>query len=199
MAVTQQYLDIHQVVFEGGTPVLARVTSPDAEGICCAYLPIQDEKFFLAIYINTKSGLVCGIHTESWHRVSLRATSETMSAREMAALTALPATTQWSKGQARSCGHGFYSFSALHFTPNPEPDTFEHKLEKLLDFLEQDVTGIQQLLQCTNCGIDVTMDMHNGTGMLGGPFLSAHTIQRVARLGLDIEFDLFVSGKPFRD
>ncbi|KAA9332339.1 DUF4279 domain-containing protein [Hymenobacter busanensis] len=199
LAVTKQYLDVHQVLYKKGIPVIERITPPDSEGIIKAYLPVQGEKFYLVFYLDANTGGLNGLSTEAWNRVYLRATSSTLSASELAAFTTLQPSDQWSKGDARRKGQGVYSFSSISFLPNPEPDTFEHKLSKLLEFLEQDANGVQRLVEQADCGITVAIDMHNGNGMLGGPFIDARNIKRMAALDLDIEFDLYATGNAFKE
>jgi hypothetical protein len=83
--------------------------------------------------------------------------------------------------------------------PNPEPDEFEDKLKKLLDFLEQDKDGIKKLVDNANGYIQVAMDIHNGNGMIGGHNIDTDDIGRMNDLGLSINFDLYVGGNSFKD
>ena len=84
------------------------------------------------------------------------------------------------------------------FAPNPEPDEFEDKLRKLLDFLEQDEAGIRDLVDKAEGYIQVAMDIHNGNGMIGGPTINIDCISRMKNLGLEINFDLYVGGTSFK-
>lgn len=81
--------------------------------------------------------------------------------------------------------------------PNPELDSIVHKLEKLLDFLEEDKEGVRRLVAEANGYIQVAMDIHNANGMIGGPFLSRKMVERINNLGLAIDFDLYVGGNLF--
>lgn len=85
-------------------------------------------------------------------------------------MTNLMPTEFWNKGDLKKNGKSKYVFSNLKILPNPEPDEFEDKLKKLLDFLEQDKNGIKQLAVSANGYIQVAMDIHNGNGMIGAQY-----------------------------
>jgi hypothetical protein len=114
-------------------------------------------------------------------------------------LTNLKPTWGWSKGDARKSSKLFYSFSALHFEPNPEPDEFEHKLRKLLDFLETDKVGIATLVDQASVQVQVATIFHNGNTMLGGHRLDRKIVKRLAALNLEVDFDLYAEGNFFKD
>jgi hypothetical protein len=126
-------------------------------------------------------------------------TSDIFSASELMAMTALKPSEFWNKGDRKKYGKSTYTFSGLSFLPNPEPDEFEDKLKKLLDFLEQDKAGIKRFAEIANGHIQVTMDIHNANGMIGGPAIDKNNIRRMSDLGLSINFDLYVGGNSFKD
>ena len=113
-------------------------------------------------------------------------------------MTILPPTETWNKGNLRESGRSYYTFSNFTIIPNPEPDTFEDKLKKLLDHLEQDKDGIKRLVNHANGYIQVAMDIHNGNGMIGGPTIDSIDIKRMNELGVSINFDLYVGGNKFK-
>ncbi len=84
------------------------------------------------------------------------------------------------------------------FEPTPGPDEFEDKLKKLLDFLETDKVGVKNLVKKAEGYIQVAMEFHNGNSMLGGAGISKESIKRMAALNLEINFDLYVSGKTYK-
>ncbi|RZJ98801.1 MAG: DUF4279 domain-containing protein, partial [Flavobacterium sp.] len=127
------------------------------------------------------------------------ATSEILSADNLKAMTHLTPTEFWNKGDLRKSGKSNYTFSNLTFLPNPEPDEFEDKLKKLLDFLEQDNNGIRQLSEKVDGYIQVAMDIHNGNGMIGGHNIDTDDTRRMNELGLSINFDLYVGGNNFKE
>ena len=199
LAVTEQYLKIHSPIYDGNKLKIDRIDRDKDDGVIITYLPVLKEKFYFAVYIDTKKKGVCGFGTEADNQVYFRATSENFSADELRAMTNLVPTLYWNIGDLKKYGTGSYTFSNFEIVPNPEPDEFEDKLKKLLSVLEQDKEGIKQLVKKANGYIQVAMDMHNGNGMIGGPTIDNDDIQRMNDLGLSLNFDLYVGGDSFVD
>jgi hypothetical protein len=197
---TEQLLEIHEVVYVDNKPQVLRVDTEYDDETAIVYFPIKDEKFYLAVWLDTKPEIsVRGVGTENFNRVYLKAISDDLSFKELSSLTTLKLTSGWSKSDARKSGNSFYNFTALHFEPNPEPDEFEDKLKKLLDFLEKDKEGIIALADKANVQIQVATIFHNGNTMLGGHHLDKDIIKRLAALNLEIDFDLYAEGNFFKD
>ena len=114
-------------------------------------------------------------------------------------MTSLTPTELWNKGDLRKNGKSNHTFSIFKILPNPEPDEFEDKLKKLLDFLEHDKSGVKRLVDNANGYIQVAMDIHNGNGMIGGHNIDTDDIRRMNDLGLSINFDLYVGGNGFKN
>jgi hypothetical protein len=57
---------------------------------------------------------------------------------ELAALIDLPYIKGINIGDKRRAGNRLWEESQIIIRPNPEPDEFEDKLVKILDYLEQD-------------------------------------------------------------
>ncbi|WP_026955609.1 DUF4279 domain-containing protein [Algoriphagus vanfongensis] len=199
LGVTEQYLEIHSPIYTNNKLIVDRIDRDRKNELIIAYLPVLDEKFYFAVYIDTKAKKVTGVGTEAYHRVYFRATSETLSADELKAMTRLAPTEFWNKGDLRKSGKSNYTFSDFTILPNSEPDEFEDKLKKLLDFLEQDKEGIKRLVDNANGYIQVAMDIHNANGMIGGYNIDTEDIRRMNDLKLSINFDLYVGGNGFKD
>lgn len=196
---TQQLLEIHEVVHVNKRPQALRVNRKN-DGTAIVYFPIKDEKFYLAVWLEPIPEVtVTGVGTENYNAVYLKATSEDLTLDELAALTTLPRTDGWSKGDLRKSGNLKYSFSALLFEPNPEPEAFEDKLRKLLDFIEQDTNGIRRLGENASLQIQVATVFHNGNTMLGGQHLDKDILKRIADLNLEINFDLYAEGNFYKE
>lgn len=197
---TEQLLEIHNVVYVDNKPQVLRVDTEYDDKTAIVYFPIKDEKFYLAVWLDTKPEIsVRGVGTENYNAVYLKATSEDLSFQELSLLTKLKPTSGWSKGDTRKSGNSFYNFSAFHFEPNPEPDEFEDKLRKLLDFLETDKDGVTALVDKAFAQIQVATIFHNGNTMLGGHHLDKGTVKRLAALNLELDFDLYAEGNFFKD
>ncbi|AZB30756.1 DUF4279 domain-containing protein [Chryseobacterium balustinum] len=199
LGVTKQYLEIHSPIYADNKLKIDRIDRDRTDNLIIAYLPVLDEKFYFAVYIDTKSNEVISIDTEAYHQVYFRATSETLSSDELKVMTRLTPTELWNKGDLRKSGKSNYTFSNLTILPNPEPDEFEDKLKKLLDFLEGDKEGIKQLVEKADGYVQVAMEIHKGNGMIGGHNIDTDNIRRMNDLGLSINFDLYVAGNSFKE
>ncbi len=199
LGVTEQYLEIHSPIYVDNKLKVDRIDRETKDNYIIAYLPVLDERFYFAVYINTTTSEITGIGTEAFHRVYFKATSETLTAVELKTMTKLTPTEFWNKGDLRKTGKSNHTFSNFEILPNPEPDEFEDKLKKLLDFLEQDKDGIKRLVDNANGYIQVAMDIHNANGMIGGHNIDADDIRRMNDLKLSISFDLYVGGNEFKD
>lgn len=197
LGVTQQYLEIHQPVMIHHQLSVARIDREAADGVVIAYLPVQGADFYFAVYIDALASEITGIGTEGQYRVYFHASSEHLSDQELRSMSSLIPTESQNKGTLKKNGRAKHSYSSISYLPNPEPDEFEDKLRKLLDFLEQDEIGIKKLVNEAAGYIQVAMVMHNGNGMLLGPTIDKGSVQRMASLDLEINFDLYASGNQF--
>ena len=197
LGVTEQYLDIHQPIYKNGQLVIDRIDRESADKII-AYLPVDGEYFFFAVYIDIASKEIFSIGTESGNIVSLIATSETLSSNDLQSFIKIKASERWDKGDLRPNKKLKYNFSGIGFNPNPEPDEFEDKLKKLLIFLQQDKAGVRDLVANSNTFIRVIMDFHRGNQLLGGAVLNSENIKHIADLNLEVSFEITAWGEPFR-
>lgn len=194
---TEQFLTIHQIVYEGDKPQIARLDREKEDGTAVVYFPVKDEKFYLAVYIDIEPKVsVRHVNTESYNSVYFKAISEAYSFDELSKMTKLKSTGGRNKGDRRG-GNVVWKRSSIFFEPNPEADEFEDKLRKLLDYLEQDKQGVSELIDKANGYIQVAIEFHNGNTMLGGPHIDKDLLKRMADLNLEIDFDLYVGGNLF--
>ncbi len=195
--VTEQFLEIHEVVYENDKPKVARVDTEKEDGTAIVYFPVKDEKFYLAVYLDTLPQVsVRHLGTEYYNSVYLGVSSKILSLQELSGMTKLKVTKGHSKGDKR--GGGYWKYSKVCFEPNPEPDEFEDKLKKLLDVLETDKEGVQQLADKADAWIQVAQEFHIGNTMLGGSFIDKESVKRIANLNLSIDFDLSVGGNLYK-
>lgn len=186
-AVTEQFLEIHKLVYENDMPKVARIDTEKEDGTAIVYYPVKGEKFYLAVYLDTIPEVtVRHVYTESYNSVYFSAVSDSLNFEQLSQITKLKATKGWNKGDKRNSG--YWSFSKFIFEPNPEPDEFEDKLKKLLDILESDKEGITQLAEKSDVCIQVAQEFHNGNTMLGGSYINKESIKRIANLNLPIAF-----------
>jgi hypothetical protein len=197
--VTEQFLEIHDVVRVDGVPKLERIDRDKPGEVTVVYIPVKDEKFYFAIYIQSGSPPeIIWVGTENYNDLYFQASSKDLGYEELAALTSLEPSGGWRKDAVKKFGTGTYKYSLIRFCPNPEPDEFEDKLKKLLDFLEQDPVGIKRLIDLAGGHIQVAIYFHNGNTMLGGPHIGKESIKRMAALNLEIDFDLYAKGNFYK-
>jgi hypothetical protein len=197
LGVTEQNLEIHKPVYKDGKVQIDRIDREEGEGFIIAYLPVEGERFHFAIAIDTDKKKIMGFYIEPYIHVYFSADSEELTLSQLKSMTNLQPTEGWNKGDKRVDGKYTYKSSNIEFFPNPEPDTFEDKMRKLLDFLEQDIEGVKNLIDNAEGYIQVAMEFHDGNGCLGGPHLDIETIHRMSKLNLEIDFDLYAFGNPF--
>jgi Domain of unknown function (DUF4279) len=194
-SLTQQYLEVHSVVRENDLPKVARVEYNQDKETVIVYFPIEGEHFYLAIYFDSnEKSEVRFVNIEAGNRVYFRVTSDTLSLEELCSKTTLTPIDGFTKGQFRKDKKSNYNFSALHFDPyKNEAYAMEYKIELLLNELEKDREGVKYLTDNFNGSITVASYRHIHN--FGGIHLNKKMIQRLQELGLEIDFDIYVSGR----
>ncbi|CAN5697301.1 hypothetical protein BH11BAC3_BH11BAC3_23720 [soil metagenome] len=198
LAMTSQYLEIHEPVYENEQLRIDRIDREKNDDTLIAYLPVKNEYFFFAVYLNKKTGEIFSIGTESRNLVSVIFASENMTGEELKSLTKLNCQESWSKGDKIPKKKATYTFSGIEFYPNPEPDEFEDKLDKLLTFIEADREGILLISKKSKGYIHVLMDFHYGNQLLGAMSIEAETLKRISSLNLSMDFQITAWGNGFR-
>jgi hypothetical protein len=196
---TQQFLQIHELIYEEDSPKILHIDKDESNGTAIVYFPVKDEEFYFAVSVATTPTInVRWVDTEAMHRVYFRATSEDLDFEQLASLTTLKPTGGWKKGERKKYGNSVYKYSSIEFLPNPEPDAFDDKIHKLLDFLERDIDGIRRLANIGGGQIQVASIFHNGNTMLGGYHLDKRLLSRLDALEVEIDFDLYAEGRFFK-
>jgi hypothetical protein len=118
---------------------------------------------------------------------------------ELSQMTTLTSTRGRNKGDKRNPHGGKVERkrSTIDFEPNPEADEFEDKLTKLLDYLEQDLAGVGNLVNKAGGYIQVYSSFHNGNTMIGGHHIDKDHINRMSKLNIEIDFDISADGNFF--
>ena len=196
--VTEQLLQIHQVVYEHGIPKALRVHHNSLKDAATVYFQIKGEKFYLAIYLDTKPDVaIRGVGTQPYHSIYFSAGSDDLDFEQLCALTTLMPAEGWSRGDKKRYGDATHLHSQFMFEPHPGPYDFETKLDLLLDILETDREGVERMIHAANACIQVATVFHNGNTMLGGHHLTRSAISRLAQLNLEVDFDEYAEGNFF--
>jgi len=198
--VTEEFLKIHQLEYVDNKPVISRIDKNKPDGTVIIYFVVANEQFYFAVYLDTKPEIsVRSIYIEPYHSVYFGATSDNVNFKELSNITTLNVTGGWNKGDKVKWAKKYYKNTCIRFEPNPKADEFEDKIEKLLDYLEQDKEGINQLVDIADGYVQVFSSFHNGNTMLGGYHLDLKTIKRLANLNLEIDFDICADGNFYKD
>ena len=196
---TRQFLEVHDVVRQDGKPIADRIDFDGNNSVATVYFRVRDEKFYLAICLETKPDIVItGIYVEPFVSVSLVAHSINTCFDQLQNMTTLIPTGGWKKGESKTTGGTIlHMYNFIRFEPNTGPDAFEDKLSGLLDLLETDLNGVCALVEKAGAYIQVLIEFHHGTAMLGGPRICKRTMGRLAAFDLGIDFDLYTAGKSY--
>lgn len=193
--MTKQFLEEHTVARENGQPKVAGVTLAEDHASAIVYFAIANEHFYRAIDVSVTQPKVEVTWTEDWHRISFHATSELLDVQQLSALTSLLPTHIQHKGDERDKWK--WPYRAIKFEPNPEPDSFETKLEKLLTFLAQDAAGTRSVVDKGEGYIHVISEFYNGNTSLASVHFTKATVHRMAVLNLAIDFNMYAVGNKF--
>ena len=196
LGVTEQFLEAHKIAYIGDKPNIARIDC-DNKDEAIVYFHVENERFYFSIYVDLKPNIsVRWADTTPYHSVRFRVISETLSVTTMSKLTKLTPSKSANKGDRKKPNNEniIWKESRIEFEPNPEADEFEAKLTKLLDYLEQDKAGVEELVNKAECHIQVWSCFHNGNTMLGGYQINKDIIKRMGALNISIDFDIYAEG-----
>lgn len=193
---TQQYLWVHEVVFENGLPKIERVDDDFSANLVAVYFPLKDVDFFLEVHVRKAPKIeVDFVWTENAYKIYLSVTSKTLTYDELTSKIKLRPLDGWSIGEI---GHNWRRYTSSHFSFEPIKNNaydFEKKLELLLDEIEKDADSILLLWKEADIGINVCRYQYVGGN--AGTHLSAETIKRLAGLNLSIDIDTYIQWIPF--
>src|SRR5450631_4205955 len=103
--ITRQFLEIHDLVRQDGEPITDRIDLDGNDSAAIVYFPVIDEKFYLAICLETKPDIVItGIYLEPYVSVSLVAHSINTCYDQLQKMTTLIPTGGWKKGESKTSG-----------------------------------------------------------------------------------------------
>lgn len=183
---------------EAGQPKVAGLTLATDEDAAIVYFSMEGERFYFAVKVSIITSEVLITWTEDWHQLSFHATSEALDVEQLSALTSLKPTHIINKGDTRGRATRKWPYHSIEFEPNPEPASFEEKLESLLTFLEQDAPGTHSLVDQAAGYIRVISELYNGNRSLGSIHLDKDLVRRLAALNLAVDFDLYAEGNFYR-
>jgi hypothetical protein len=194
-AMLEQFLTAHQIDYENGKPKVVHVDMDNPE-MAIVYLAVHDQDFYYGMWVETKDEIrLHWMNTRPKIRVYFCAESETLTIEEMMALTSIDTQVARRKGELRWTKVA-YKDSAIIIEITPEPRSFEDKLVRLLDHLEQDREGIKTLADKTETSICADCLYYSGHYSLGTLLIDKKIAKRIAALNLALYIDLEAWGEP---
>ncbi|EKE30291.1 MAG: hypothetical protein ACD_2C00014G0010 [uncultured bacterium (gcode 4)] len=196
---TQQYLWVHEVIFEDDQPKVERIDDETYKGnIIAIYFPIKNVNFYLEIHVLKNPISVDSVWIESGHKIYLTATSEMLTYEELVEWLNIEPLEWFSKWDSRIHLKSKYTFSEVTYNPiKNQAYSLNAKLDKLLNELEKAKDAIRILKEKSDyIGISVCKYQYIWNWMMGDN-LSANEIKRLADLNLAIDFDIYIQGIPF--
>lgn len=197
LAVTEQYLNVVDIAYENGVPKVVRVDTETRDGSAVVYLKTKDYSFFITVYVypNINGGYyVSSVDTEADNKVYFQAKSKKFNQMELMNFTTLSPTKSWNMGE-KGGNTKFRRFSSIIIEITLYPEGLEKKIEELIEYLEQDRTGIQLLTQnVADSFICAEISYHN-TAYYSGPCLTKSLVKRLSELNLEINFVFYGQGE----
>ena len=191
---TQQFLKVHELEYINNQPIIEDVLLEKNNAI--VYFKVKNERFYLAVHINNLSkNEVFNVTTENFNSIFLQVESKNLSSLEISAFTKLNFTRKVDIGDPK--GSTFHNVTKVYFEPDYSINSFENRLIKFLDYLEQDVDGVITIKENCETVIRAIVIYHNGNTDLGGFQLNNDVLKRLANLDLSIEFDFYAEGNFF--
>jgi len=197
--MTKQFLEIHKIAYDDNKPKIARIDQ-DNQDETAVYFEVEGERFYYVVYVSLKPTVsVRWTNTAPNHSVYFYASSDQFSLKELSEFTKLTPTQGWNKGDRPRPNAGVLTHSTIILEPNPEAAEFEEKLNKLLDYLEQDKDGVAKLASNnTDFGIHAGSFFHNGNTSIGSYSINKEQIKRMSDLNLDFHADIYAEGNFFK-
>lgn len=180
--LTKQFLNTFDVEKDNGLPRIARIDTADSDGRVVVYVPIKNERFYLALYFDTivqielvDVGTEAGTDVYLWVYDSSKIIKDEFPYRPI------------------QIGDKNFTYSL----DSSEPDDFEDKLNQLLDKLESDKIRFVEFSTKTHISLNIAY--YGYKDQMWGIHLDKKTIKRLADLNIDFDFDIYAGGPDLKE
>jgi hypothetical protein len=174
---TEQFLEVLKVQSVNSIPIISHIKIDSANSEAIVYFPVEGERFFIAIYLDTGEELkIRSVETEAGSSVYLSVGTSNSSDIE------LPITAE-----------KVYDDFKIYGTDIDQPDSVEAKIEKLLDYLEPYEETIKKISEKNDVTINVAYFGYQD--QMWGLHLDSPTMRRIANLNAELDFDIYAEGK----
>jgi len=200
LALTRQLLGPHSLPRHAdGRPVVSRIRHDDAAGCYIVYFPLHAEPYNCAVTVRKRGNddlCVIGVQLAADVRVVLGIYGGAITPAEVTARTGLVPSETHLAGDHRYRDRVYpehvWRLEALPGTPA----SVEEKLESLLRSIEPATAAIASLRPSAQVQIAIVYKGWSGNPQFGGMSVSADAVAALARLGADLDFDLYAYGPP---
>lgn len=198
LGVTQQVLAVHQLVVQDGSPLILLVDQTTELGAYYVYFAIQKQPYYFVVVIREEQEKLTASasYIEAGVRVYLTIISKTLDPDIITEKLKIKPTRKHLLGEAKypKAPHVKFEENFWDFEPQRTvPGSLENKLNFLLDQLEPARPRISELQD--QCETYICICYEGYQAWMGGWHLDQATIQRIAALGAEVDFDLYASGK----
>ncbi|WP_400190236.1 hypothetical protein [Hymenobacter sp. B81] len=193
---TRQLLAFMEVEWENGLPKIVGVDIDEEEGTAAVYVAVKGVSFCMGFYFSIDEeielcGPTCAVPSTF---IDFSPWSKELSCEELLSLTML---TPQRVERVEQGGEDQGSFiNSLYFEAESRPGPIAKRLGEFLAYLEQDIPGVQNLVQRTGDNqVLVGVAYHIANRNFNDLYLPFDLIARLHRLGLELTFDLLAEGK----
>ena len=180
----QRLLADHKLRLIDGEPQVVRVDRDEADGSVMVYFGLQNKSYFLAVRVDPlPEPAIRGVSVEAGVEAYLVCYSTERPLSDLLSATTLAPTEQWDM----DAGGGSSGLNIK--TPLPTADSVDDTLNGLLAVLEGDAAGVRRLAELGQAYVQV--HWYGYAPVMPSLKLKAATIQRLAALGLALDFDLY--------
>ncbi len=203
LGVLTQYLSVLKLLKEGEKPKIDWIEQIDIDEYV-VYLPIDSERFYLRLTVVVgKDVKVVESLIQSGSRVYIRATSKSELEKVFPGYEKLNPTRSWSIGSPWIINGKVLRRRHDDSGIDIEPESSLHtpvvsKITGLLTLLQSD-QYIECLSSATSLSIKIVLYCYISNGSLDFLSLSEDIITTACKLGVSIDFDVYVSGSPILD
>ena len=195
--ITQQFFSKHEPILIKKVPQIVRIDANREKNTFYVYFPIKDKAYFFVLIVEKVSDKldIVGVYDESYARAYLYIESERLDPDSVTNLLNINPTEQKNIGSPRHGGIRTYTKNIWIYEVEKDlPNKLERKLDLLLSKIDPISDIIVDLKTDCYISINIVSNSFGGYGSINGYHFNKNLIQKIARLGIELDMDLYVSG-----